>query len=72
MTSPTAAERIDNIIATIIAVRESPPGTKAALAEPDVGFLLQSVRDILASQPTLLELRRRSQLWVTFTATCTI
>jgi serine/threonine-protein phosphatase PP1 catalytic subunit len=51
-----AEGRVDGIISTIMAVRASPPGTKAALTESDVGFLLRSVRDILAAQPTVLDL----------------
>jgi len=56
--SPDPAEEdpIKSIMARLLALRGSPPGTQASVSESEIKLLTTRVRPILLSQPMLLEL----------------
>jgi len=54
--NPGAEDPIKSIMARLLALRGSPPGTQASVSESEIKLLTTRVRPILLSQPMLLEL----------------
>jgi len=54
--APPSLEDVRNVAQRLLALRGSPPGTLASLAEPEIKSLCTRARPLLLDQPMLLEL----------------
>jgi serine/threonine-protein phosphatase PP1 catalytic subunit len=50
------SERMDRIIAAMMAIKDEPPGTAGRVSSADVVLLLRATREILLSQPSVVEI----------------
>jgi serine/threonine-protein phosphatase PP1 catalytic subunit len=62
----TAQVYIDKIIEKLLQVKGSKPGKKVDLTEAEIQYLVSTAREILVSQPILLELEAPIKICGTF------